>query len=204
MDIHGNIDLFESLDKLAKNNNTNEFKRFANSAKEYTLQGFDQDQVAELLQIDGCSVDNSMELAVTASSPNELPAMYFENDKPNIYKDVKANVDKTILSGDITKVETYVNKYASKLKYLPSNIVQARDKGAKSYIKEIHEILRPLVEGTIIENNLTANRIERKVSSMLSEKEKLEYELFGIWPVYLIQKQANKIDAEEALIDDLV
>ena len=199
MDIHGNIDISDSLNKAKKQANRDESVRFASVAQEYALQGFDEKQVAELLQIDGCSLDVSKDLAL--SSCHNLPAKYVENENPVTYGDIQNVVEKTLIEGNVDEIQRYFTHHASReFSQVGTRVLVARDNPSRIFIEELHKELRPLIEGIIIDNQILAKN-EKQASSQLSEKERLELDLFGVWPVYLLQKQARKKMAEEEIYD---
>ncbi len=201
MDIYGNMDFFDSLEKIAKTDKKFQSKKYIEAAKDYVLQGFAEDNVAELLQLDGCDIEVSKQLAQTAAVG--IPLKYFDNERPEVYADVKQDVEKTIFSGNVEAMSEYFRKYAGKpYENIMPRLIMAKDINTNSYINELHEELRPLVEGRIIENNLLAST-GIKTSSLIGEKEKFEFDLFGVWPIYLIKKQARKMRVEESLIDTI-
>ena len=150
MDLHGNTDLFDSLDKANAEKKKTESLKFAEKANEYALQGFEEDQVSELLQLDGCSREVSSELSVGACSG--IPYKYTDNERPCIYNDVKDIVEATILNKDIDVIMKYFDKFADR-RYASSStrILVARDNPSRIYLEEVHNELRPLIEGLIIQ-----------------------------------------------------
>lgn len=200
MDIHGNQDLFDSLEKAQGEKEKNEALRFAETAKEYALQGFDEHQVSELLEIDGCSKEVAKNVAISACY--DIPNKYASNEKPANYNDVRSVVEHTILNGDIQQISSYVDKFAKRAHSdICSRILMARDNPSRIFIEEVHSEIRPLIEGIIIENNVMAEN-NKRVASSLNDKERLELDLFGIWPIYYIQKQARKQEAERDILDN--
>lgn len=196
------MDLFESMDNMERREKLSEVSKHEGPARKYASQGFDQELIAELLQIDGCSLDISKELATAAVE--DLPLEYTDRDCPKIYEDLKDIVEETILSSaSYNTLKEYIEKYAHKTyKDLASRILIAKDNPSRVILDEIHNELRPLVEDRIYENNVIAKGSSEVKTA--DKKEELEYKLFGVWPVYLIQKHANKEKIEENLIDSHV
>ena len=197
----------DSLKKMKKVSNTTEASKYEDKAREYALQGFDFESVEELLYIDGCSEDVARELSVAACS--NIPHKYAEYQRPQCYDDVKGHIDRIIVeaSGDYIKdsLQLYFDKYVSR-KYasLASKILLAHDNPSTLFVSEIHNSLKPLVEDLIISNNIMYQDNIKTASSEVDEKERLEYDLFGVWPVYMIKTQKQRIQAEKDIVEKYI
>jgi len=197
-DIHGNPDLFDSLSNLNKEAKKIESLKHIEAAQEYASQGFEENQISELLKIDGCSSDVANELAFSAN--NNLPNKYDEGNVPQSYADVKKVVETSILSGNLEDLRKYFENHARKYAKVVARIIVARDNPTRIFIDEIHNELRPLVEGSIFKNIIEAQSSE-KSTPVLSEKDSMEREFFGVWPTFYIRKKAQRILAEKEIIE---
>lgn len=197
-DIHGNPDIFDSLNTLTKEANRNEALKFAASANEYVSQGFEQKQIEELLRIDGCSAEVAEELAFASS--NSVPSKYDSGEIPQTYNDVKKTIEASLLSGDMEKIRVYFDNHARKYSGVVTRMIVARANPTRIFMDEIHKELRPLIEGSILRNIVQA-KSQTNVSSNIDERDSLEMSLFGVWPAFHIQKNASRLKAEDSIIE---
>lgn len=187
-----------SLNSLQKDEEKIEAEKYAANAREYAEQGFDEDQINELLSINGCSASIAGSLAKSAFY--NIPSEYNENKKPTCYADVKEIIEKNILSKSEANIRGYFDNHADRTaSKVAGRVLLAKSNPTRMFLDEIHKELRPIIEDIIMTNNIVAS--ENKEIKKASPKEIVEYELFGIWPVELIQKQARKIEIEEDIIN---
>jgi len=106
------MDIFESLENIKKSESKAEHDKYIEAAKEYRLQGFVEDQIAELLQIDGCDTEISKELAKLASG--DLPDNYDYNVHPEKYSDLKNHIENTVKFASVDKITHYFDKLADR------------------------------------------------------------------------------------------
>lgn len=189
----------ESFEKINSDKSNQEMQKFASKAEEYALQGFSESQIRELLQIDECSKETANTLANT--SLNNVPIEYKEDIVIASYDDVRKKIENTITTASIENIENYLNKYASlsEKDVLIETIKIARDNNSSMLKSEIHKILRPYIENIIIANNVMAKLETAPIE--IDEKQGLEYDLFGILPVNMVQKQAKRSEIQKKIFD---
>lgn len=189
------MDVFDRYASTLEDEKKREFTKYKTAASEYTEQGLNEDMVAELLQIDGCSIDTSHKLA-TAASEN-LPDDYLHGDPPKTFEDVSKKVEVTLKSASIEDLQRYFDKYAPKLSRVVEDIKTARATGLDSHYKEVLAQVRPLVDA-LITNNRTDFRMGRIAS--VGKKEEMEQKLWGVWSTELISKFSHREQSENRVI----
>jgi hypothetical protein len=188
------MDLYDSLEKLTKEDNQNSYKKYKTAAKNYIYQGFDQEMISELLQIDGCPRDISHKLASDIS--NEMPLLY-EEGPPISYEDVKTQVEKTILNTPLEDLEEYFRSHAAKYLETLKRIAAVRVCPTQIMINELHKELEPLVENIILSNRVS---IESGNLQKTSSKEYIEQKLFGTWSIEDLYNYNKKINSEKEIV----
>lgn len=188
------MDLYDSLEKNAKEDSQDSYNSYRTAAKKYSSQGFDQEMIAELLQIEECPRDISHRLASDAL--DELPYSY-EEGPPISYEDVRDEVEKTILQVPLDELEDYFRNFASQ--YLDSlkRIAAVRVCPTQIMLDELHKELEPLVENIILANKVSA---ESGNIQKISSKEEQEQYLFGVWPIEYLEEFSKKFSSEKELM----
>jgi len=184
------MDLYDSLERQSKEESQEFYEEYKTAAKKYSTQGFNENMVSELLQIDGCPIDISHKLA--ADTLEELPD-YYDEGPPISYQDVKNRVEKTILNVPLDELEDYFRTHA--FQYLNSlkRIAAVRVCPTQIMLDELHKELEPFIENIILANRVS---IESGNIQRTSSKEEKEKNLFGIWPIEYLD-QFNKRTASE-------
>ena len=186
------MDIYASLKKQQREG----IEQYGALAEQYAKQGFDVESMAELLQLDGCDTDKSKLIARTAA--NKLPPGYFLDTVPISFEEVREIVSESIKSASLDRWKLYFGKYAgNKYANTLNRIIVARDKSLKLCVSEIEEEISPLVQDLLLTNKALSS--EDKIAGSINDKEALEQELFGVWPVHLIQKRAEIDKADEKL-----
>lgn len=190
------MDVFDRYASGLEDEKQAEFNKFKAAALQYTEDGLSEDMVAELLQIDGCSVENSHKLA--SASTDSLPDDYLHGQPPKTFDDVANKVDHSVRSASLKDLEVYFEKYAPK-KYsgVIEDIKTARATGLPSHYKEVVAQIRPLVDSLIIKHR-TNVQMGRVASSGV--KEAYEQGLWGVWAPELIAKFAQKENSEAQVL----
>lgn len=187
------MDLRDSMDKIKNQDFDNSKKKYIEAAKKYSSQGFDDDVVAELLQIDGCDIDHSKKIASEATS--DIPLDY-KLGPPISYEDVKETVQKTIVGKDLNTLNEYFENYASNKKEIVNKIAAARTSPSGIMTDQIHDELEPLVANLILANMAS---VKTKGIFRTSQKEQMEKDLFGVWPTELIDAYNRKKAGDEKI-----
>lgn len=200
-----NLNIIESLENIKEADKIEEAKKFASAAQNYVAQGMDEEMTAELLHIDGCSPEIAEELARCAHG--SLPSNYTHEEPPESYSDVKSKVEETIrrASSDpeiANLVKLYFDKYAKpQCRDLKDAILVAGlSDSTEIFLNDLHRDLSAFVEGIMLSNAAAADG-NIKIASSDNEREQMEYVLFGIWPVGLIQKHAQRKRVEKEILD---
>jgi len=193
MDQYGNLNIIDGLENLEKKEAKEISDKFIEKAKEFSEQGFEEFSVCELLELEGCPREASKKIAKQAC--NNLPENFHLENPPKSFEDVSKKVEKTIHTAEKEKLNTYLNKYAGKdYSQTINRILIARDnKESGLIIAELVKEVEPLVTGLILTNLALAS--EGKEIA-IDEKERLEQDLFGVWPVSLIiaRRKIDKAD----------
>jgi hypothetical protein len=157
----------------------------------------DQKSISELLFIKGCSDEIAEKIA--KKKTDSLPENYHTGNPPSSFFDVESKVKETIRSASIKDIETYFEKYAGKeFEGIKNRILIARDNLSESFVSEIVREIEPFVDGLIVENTALSN--EEKQDNQIDDKERLEQDLFGIWPVSMIVNKRTINNADKRLI----
>jgi len=181
------MDIYQSLEKIKKDENKSEFDKFKNLSIEAAEQGFDENSIQEILIVHGCSNKTAQSLA--SFSQEDIPEDYSVDVPPESFQDIIDKVEETILAGNIDEIENYFQKYAgAEYSETLNRILLARDRGTQILVSEVVQELEPLIDGIVMMNKIAAK--ESKVAGM-DERERMEMHLWGIWPVNLIQKREN-------------
>lgn len=185
------MDVFDRYASTLEDGKRREFTKYKSAALEYATQGLNEDMVAELLQVDGCSIDTSHKLA-TAASEN-LPDDYLHGDPPKTFEDVSKKVEITLRTASIEDIQKYFEKYASKFSSIIEDIKTARATMLDSHYKVVIAQIRPLIDALI-----TNNRADFKMGNITTagKKEELEQKLWGVWSPELINKFAQREQSE--------
>jgi hypothetical protein len=191
------MDIYECFEKINNAEKVAGLEKFMKDAEMYSEQGFDEGSISDLLQLSGCKRDLAKKIAY--ASIYTLPEQYNLSNPPDGFYDVKDKVVNTLENASIETLEKYFNNYVSK-KYsgIINRIKLARDNGSKTMFSELADEIKPIISNSIIENRALASDV--KIASAINEKEKLEQDLFGIWPVHLIQKRANVDKADDKIL----
>jgi hypothetical protein len=189
------MDLYESLKKIKDNDNQNTVDKYKESAISYAEQGFDEQQIEELLQINGCPIDASKEMSKAIQE--DLPKDY-SNGPPVSYIDIKDKVEESIKNASVEDLSNYILKTSSKGKDILKEIIHYRDNPTRQILAQVHDSLEPVLENSLLMNK-TASEIKGISDTKLSIKDKLGYKLFGIWPVHLIESYNRKMEAEKKI-----
>ena len=101
-------------------------------------------------------------------------------------------------------VRLYFDKYADpKHRFLKDAILFAGlSDTPEIFRKDLHRDLCAFVDGMIVSNSVLADGDRQTTPG--GEREQLEYNLFGIWPVFLIQKHAHRKRVEKDILDKSV
>jgi hypothetical protein len=196
MDLYENTYL--SLRPGTKAKKTIEIEKYAKMGQNYAEQGFDKVSIAELLQIDKCDVDLSNKIAECVV--DKMPVRYAIDNPPVSFMDVKDQVEETVKTANMDKVESYFKKYATK-KYddgIVQRIQKARVNNFKTAVAGVVSEIEPMVNDLIVASHIMAN--DKTASAPENEKENLELDLFGVWPTRLIQKRAGFDKADEKIL----
>ena len=191
------MEIYEALKNLYQKDKDNLSAEYKIAAKEYSENGYDEATIRELLQADGCPFDIANQLS--AQEIGSLPEDYNHVNPPKSYNDVFSSVDSTIKTGSIEKISRYFEIIGKP--DITNRIMLARDNGVQLFFEEIHKEIEPIVEDSIITNGVLAG--EREFSAEIDEKEELEKDLFGVWPIYLMQKHERKDKATEAFLEKI-
>lgn len=188
------MDLYDSLEKNAKEESQDSYNKYKTAAKKYSSQGFDQEMISELLQIDGCPRDTSHRLA--SDVLDDLP-IFYEEGPPISYEDVKEEVEKTILNTPLDELENYFRSHASQYLESLKRIAAVRVCPTQIMLDEIHKELEPLVENIILANKVST---ESGNIQKTSSKERIEQKLFGIWPIEYLDEFNKRAASEKELL----
>jgi len=181
------MDLYDSIKELKENENLNEIEKYEKLSSRFAEQGFTQRDVTDLLMAEGCSKDNAKKIA--QASMEKLPAEYYINYPPNSFEDIASELTENIKKASLEDVEKYFDIYQNKnFENIKNNIIIAKNDQTKSSYKQAMDALKPLIEDLILAGKALSNDDNR--IDYMDEKEKMEQDLFGLWPVYLIQKRA--------------
>ena len=191
------MDLYDSLDKMKQQDIDDELQRYQDASLKFAEQGFAESEVVELLVVEGCSKDNAKILATAAE--NDLPIDYHKSTPPASFRDVEKHVEKTILEASVKDIDEYLKKnHGKKYAEIINRILMARDQKSEYLVNQVVEEIKPIVEEMIMTNRALAT--QEKSAGLVDNREKIEQELFGVWPVYLIQKRAEIDKADEKLL----
>jgi len=191
------MDIYESLEKIKSADIKDEFEKFSGYAKILAANGMDKKYILELLFLKGCSNDVAEKIA--KNQTDSLPENFNTETPPVSFTDVESKVRETIQSASIKDIETYFEKYAGKeFEGIKNRILIARDNSSESLVSEIVREIEPFVDGLIVENTALSN--EEKQADQVDDKEILEQNLFGIWPVSMITKKRSIDNADKKLI----
>lgn len=168
--------------------NCNYIEKHQFSASKYAEMGLEENEIKEILKVEGCDSELSSKLAATAFS--KMPENYIFIDPPKSINDVVGTIKNTIKNASKDILDEYFEKYASKRYSGAGNrILIARDNLSESFINEVVAELTPLVDDLIVSNSAYSLTEEASTSG---RKEELEQELFGVWPVDTIRGHAKK------------
>lgn len=171
-------------------------KKYSGFAREYMESGFNQPCVAELLQVKGCKVEHSHEIAEAVF--RGMPDNYLYSGPPVSYLDIKKSIDKMIKTASKSELKKYFDQFYPEKRVI-NRILKARDSNSESLVEQVHREIEPFIENVILTNMALAKKIT--ATSYLDAKEQMEEKLFGIWPVYLIQKKETINKVEQQLIN---
>jgi len=182
------MDLYESFKKMKDDENCNYIEKHQFSASKYAEMGLEENEIKEILKVEGCDSELSSKLAATAF--NKMPENYIFIDPPKSINDVIGTIKNTIKNASKDVLDEYFEKYASK-RYsgVVNRILIARDNFSETFIDEVVSEITPLVDNLIISNSAFSLTKEESSSG---RKEELEQELFGVWPVCTIRSHAQK------------
>lgn len=181
------MELPDSMEKQAELQSVELAKKFTPSAEKYASQGFDENSVCDLLQVDGCPAKLAKKIAFASTC--DLPYMYAEDVPPASVEDVRDSIKEAILKASKEDLDEYFNKYAgNRYNGIVNRILIARDNEG-IYVSEVIQELEPLVDDLIVTNTALAS--DMKVANSVDDKERLEQKLFGIWPAHLIRERSN-------------
>lgn len=189
------MDLYESLKKQENLVISEQTEKFYKSALLYAEQGFDEESLSELVQVEGCPIPLSKKVA--SAVINKLPIQYNSDNPPKSFFDVKDIVHNSIKSASIDKLKNYFNKFSDDMfGDIVLKIEQARVMDSKSVYDAIVAEIEPYINGIIVTNEALSN--DEKFAANTEEKEIYEQELFGLWPVKSVRKRAQ-IDKADKL-----
>lgn len=198
------FNIIDNLENIKEAEKIEEAKKYVNAAKKYAAEGLDEEMVSELLHIDGCSAEVSKNLAKAANS--SIPSSYTREEPPETYADVKSKVEETIRRAATDSeysqmIKEYFDKYADpRHKFLKDAILFAGlNESPSIFVLDLHKDMGPFVDGMIISNAAIANKKQTVASD--EKREQLEYNLFGVWPAFLIQKHAHRKNVEKDILD---
>lgn len=184
----------DSLNEIEKDAQSEEINKFKKVAEDYAQNGFDREMILELLNADGCSKESSQKIANIVL--DGLPDNYDEGP-PKSFNDIESNFEKAISSVPVEKWEEYFKGLGVKqLSKVPEMVVKAKDAGSSMMKNEIRDMLEPHIEDLIVKNSVVS---EEKDPKTASKREELEMELFGVWPVCLMNKYKKRILAEKEI-----
>lgn len=188
------MDLYDSLEKQQKEAFAEKIDIFTKKATLYVEQGFEEESVAELIQIDGCPPDLSKKIA--NATMEKYPVMYTVENPPKSFFDIKEKVESTIKTASIDKIATYFKKYSEKdFGDIVQRIEEARQMNSKQIYDDVINEIEPYLSGVIATNNALAK--DASFPADLEEREAHEQDLFGVWPVRCVRKKAE-IDIADA------
>ena len=178
--------LADGMNEISKEKRANQINSFMRFAKDYAEQGLEEEMIKELLVLDGCDSCIAKELADSAI--NNIPEDYVFGEPPVSFNDVRERVLSSLKQAPIDKYSSY---FEGKKKYadIKHRILLARDNKSEQLFGEILREISPLVDDLIVQNKALASSA---YSEKTSEVESLEQDLFGVWPVELIKKYAQK------------
>lgn len=188
------MDLYDSLEKAKKQGGLDSYNGYREAAKQYSSQGFDQEMISELLQIDGCPRETSHKLA--SDVLDDLPP-YYDEGPPSSYEDVKGYIEKTILETPLEDLEKYFRSYASQNIEILKRIAAIRVCPTQIMLSELHKELEPIVENIIIANKVS---IESGNLQKISSKEQAEKDLFGVWSIEYLEDFRKRKASEDNLL----
>lgn len=192
------MDLYESMKKIQEKGNQNNIEKYAEMSIKIAEQGFDKKSITDILRSEGCEKEQAKKLALSAL--DEVPYQFYLLDPPNCFDDLSDQIQERIKKASIEKIEEYFDKYQNKnLDNIKNDIIIAKNNESDNYYKEAMISLRPFIEDLIIAGKSLAG-LESK-NDYLDHKEKLEQDLFGVWPVFLIQKRAIIDNADKKIIN---
>jgi len=164
-----------------------ELPEIVKKAEKYASQGFDEYSICDLLQVDGCSSELSMKIAMDVI--NDLPEKFATDTFPRSFEDVKDSVRNAVLTASEEDLDEYFDNYTGEIhKGIKNRILLARDSGG-IFVSEVVQELEPLIDDLIVTNIALSS--DKKVINAVDDKERLELRLFGIWPAYLIREREN-------------
>ena len=192
------MDIYDSMKKIKESNNSDSLEKYSKLSIKFAEQGFDEKGISDLLRYEGCSKEESKKLAKSAL--DEVPYKFYILDPPDCFDDISDQVENGIKKASIEDIEKYFDKHQNKkFENVKNNILIAKSNGSERYFKEAAHSLKPLVEDLIIAGKALSS--QERQEDFLDEKEKLEQNIFGVWPVFLIQKRAQIDKADKKLID---
>jgi len=193
------MDIYESLKRKVSQEKQATVEEYSSLAAKYAEQGFDRVTVSELIQVDGCDANLSKKIA--SAVIDNLPMDYCIESPPTSFSDVKGKVEDLINSPNrIVELESYLAQFASKEYHeIPEQARNAQASMSKNTGRIVAAALEPLVNDLILSNN-ALSRDEAFVSSGPDQKESLEQDLFGVWPVSLLRHKAGIDKADDKLL----
>jgi hypothetical protein len=191
------MDLYESLSKKLDEINKDKNEKYIVEAKKIADMGMDKNSIYELLQIKGCSKEDAKKIASSAYESN--PDNYATAQAPSNFLDVKDKIKNTILNGSLDTLNDYQTKYMSKNhQNFIDKVKLARDTKSNTITDEILNEIKPFVENLILTNK---GLINNKIANKTNEKEEMEKDLFGVWPVNSIKKRIETDKNNERMIN---
>jgi len=187
------MDIYDGLKKLMNSESSNEVEKYKESAISYSEQGFDEQMIQELLEVDGCTREASKKLAFAVTE--ELPSDY-DSGPPRSYEDIKPKVEDSIRNASFESWEKYLSKIGKKYASLLKDIDLYRQRPTQIVADEIHKVLEPVLSNSLLMSKASSGTGTREIS----ERENLERDLFGIWPVYLVDSFNQKIAGEKEVM----
>ena len=163
----------------------------AKKAEDFEIQtrkmieyGIPPETVEEILYNEACPREEVAKYI--NESLDRLPPDYIRGKyPPTCFGDIKKKVEKTILTASIEKINNYFEEYTKQsFKDIKTRILLVRED--KLDINIVLEELEEYLNGIIIDNEVISNLLDSEVEDFFDEKEEIELNLFGIWPVYFL------------------
>lgn len=179
----------ENYENIIKTRSEDYVQKYRLSAEKYAKHAMDKESIMELLQIDGCDTELSKELADMIIK--KMPKDFYKGVPPHSFFDVKDKTKDSLENGPIFDIQEYVENSTTDLavaKNIMDNIKIARSERSSKLIQEILNTLEPLLDNSISSKMAMANS---GIKIETSRKDELERDLFGVWPVEIIQSYLN-------------